>query len=106
MFSMLAFGIFVLCTGCYFPFRYQNIKKFEEFPEYKHEIENRKALSRELIEKADNYNVWMEDAVNGHNKDFKIVGEYKLELIDTKALWEKHGGDICCASLKERQDSL
>lgn len=106
MVSMLSCGIFVLCTGCYFPLRNQAIKKFEKFPEFKYEIEHREALSHDLIKKAENYNVWMEDAVYGHNENFKIEGGYNLELIDTKELWKKHGGEICCALLEERQDSF
>lgn len=101
--SGLCVGICALVVITYYPLRNEAIKKFENFDAYKERIESREMISHEIILQAEKYNVWMEDAVDGYNKNFTVKG-YDFKPIDTKALWEKHGGNKCCATFEELQD--
>lgn len=101
--SCLCVGICALVVVCYYPLRNEAIKKFKKFDSYKERIESRESLSHEILLQAEKYNVWMEDAVDGYNKNF-TVKNYDFKPIDMKALWEKHGGAKCCAIFEELQD--
>lgn len=101
--SCLCAGLFVLIAITYYPLRSEAVKKFNRFDAYKERIESRKSLSHEILLQAERYNVWMEDAVDGHNKNF-TVKHYDFKPIDMKALWEKHGGNKCCAIFEELRD--
>lgn len=101
--SCVCVAICALIAITYYPLRNEAIKKFKRFDAYKERIESRENLSHEMLLQAEKYNVWMEDAVDGYNKNFTVKG-YDFKPIDMKALWEKHGGERCCAILEELQD--